>query len=137
MIKITATTALHALTKVVGAEDPDFVYTAPVDGSCRYTRDGQGSCGVGRALLALGVPFQEVFALDYFSAYSLPPVDLQDDDTKAHPIAARAMGLTSAHLTEGAREVFQAFQTRQDNFKPWGEALNNARLTAANLPQEV
>lgn len=102
-------TALSVLTEVV-AERPSFVYDPPDRGRCVYVSGGEPSCGVGHALVRLGIPVADLAQLDSRD------VSAGDLDTT---------GLV-AFSDEATRLLLARFQEHQDSGVPWQEALRRA-----------
>ncbi len=109
-------TAADVIAKVreIASASPDFVYhspKAPVCVNVAKTADGQwvGSCIVGQAVVALGVPAKEIWdkVWDAFSAEAL-----------LRHLGVSASGLQDAWLLR--------VQARQDSQVPWAEAITAA-----------
>lgn len=106
MHDITGEQALGALEQVVADAGPGYRHI----GLCCYVRDGRSCCGVGRALVLLGVSMDTLKAMDD-GLY--PRIDL-----------AREKGLK---LSFEARAIFYAFQKRQDEYIEWKTCLEAAK----------
>ncbi len=134
---ITKDQALEALRHVVDDRGPEFTYQS-TGGQRLYTEDGEGSCGVGRALLHLGVPFPVVHALDYQCRWNKDtPLDPTVDhpDLRA-PANAMCMDLGDIEVSDGAHAVFERFQARQDQGATYLRALQSAILRHAEYQGE-
>lgn len=107
--------AIEALHTVVAEAGRDYVYVKPNGDDCFYVWDGKPSCGVGRALHHLGVPIKTLRLWEGCNAHTL----WQDlaGELYSNPMARPPL------TTPLAARVFQMFQARQDDGKPWGEAL--------------
>jgi hypothetical protein len=120
MERITLERAVEALTEIVEAEGRDYVYSNPYnEGSCQYfhvdpdkiqfaidvqEEDLQPGCLVGQVLVRLGVPKLAIYPYNDVGVDSIVGLDIDDD----------------------ALEVLSAAQEVQDDFQPWGAALDSA-----------
>jgi hypothetical protein len=136
MIKIDAAQALSLLEEVVAEAPEDFVYpmltqpgTSEPSAACYYQVEGAPSCGVGQALFKAGVTVDQLREMD-----DLP------EDTSIWVLWTEGNLPEGLELTEGARSVFDQFQTSQDKrLGPWSESLDHAKMCYAlhaTNPQE-
>lgn len=128
MIEINRAKAINLLEQAVVDRGQDFEYVhpdkitahpetgeqAPMNG-CWYEVNGAPSCGVGLALHLAGVPLTVLDALDQV-----------DGDTSISNVAW-ILEDNQVHLTEEALAVFTTFQTNQDIYATWGNALEAAK----------
>ena len=119
MRQITAQLAFDALKDVVEKMGSDFVYQSPGNYGCVYYHNG-GSCGVGKALIALGMPIEEVIKLD-------------SSADAGGPILACVLHEIVPYIDYGASQVFNAFQSHQDALFDYGSALENAENALENF----
>jgi hypothetical protein len=115
----------NVITEVrrIAAESPDFTYNFfdQDDPGCRYVKDGQGSCIVGKALVALGVP------TDFFdtpAAGLLPSLELNTT------INSKRVGVIFPRLFGWPRgdelSWLMVVQAQQDTGMSWGYAVATA-----------
>lgn len=103
--------ALFDTVRGLLTESPDFTYQPPnEDGNCVYIYEGEGSCVVGQALVALGLPTEEVAEFDH---------DL--GGTGAHAVALRLFDVDSFHNPKAA--AVDVAQGWQDGGHAWGGVL--------------
>lgn len=114
-------TALRLLEKQVAEAGSDYVYQTPGSSKvCKYVLDGQPSCLIARALVDYGVPVSVIAAWDApTKTIGMAYTDYKPD-----------------FLTYESAAVFAAAQDKQDETEPWGDALAEARATAAELTAE-
>lgn len=109
--------------------NPEFVYQQPTTGSgmkgCLYAHDGEASCLIGQWLHELGVPVEDLKALD-----ELPGLELwmDEDDPESQRLSDTAVDELVAFeiitLPEGLDwTILSAAQSRQDQGQPWGLCL--------------
>lgn len=113
---MTAHDAVRALKEVVAQAPEGFIYTKPEGrNTCVYEHNGEGSCGVGKALLVLGVTIAELQVLDRATP-------------AGNPISACYLHahLSDIYFEREAEWVFDAFQDAQDRNSAWGYALTRA-----------
>lgn len=97
-------------------EQPDFRYHPPDGDNCVYVHDGEGSCGVGRVLLDLGL---------------ITPA-LEHDRTWVGGAAANKTGAPDllAHLNvpldPPEKGWITRYQNQQDDEQPWSRAVESA-----------
>lgn len=97
-------------------EQPDFRYHPPDGDTCVYVHDGEGSCGVGRVLLDLG----------------LITAELEHDRTRVGGAAANEAGATdllehlNVPLDLPEADWISRYQNQQDVEQPWGRAVQSA-----------
>lgn len=113
---VNANIAWHALQTITD-KNPDHVNNPNGEGMCFYQRNGEPSCGVGKALAHLGMTSDELYFMDNLSL-------LQGVNEVTMP--------DGWYLTEYARQVFAAFQSAQDNGQTWWAALEDARFRLLN-----
>ncbi len=127
MIEITLDSAIEAVRAAVDEKGKYYTY-APVSLSvhgavgCVYVHDGAPSCAVGHAMVNLGVPIHLFTEEDEFG------VGLNVDTDACGLLAALARdGELSMPLdAEEADQIvtfLAAVQDKQDDGRPWGEAL--------------
>src|SRR4249919_2795206 len=110
--RIELTEARDALKECIAERGEDFVYQKLVGSSrCLYIhRNDDGTttpgCGVGMALLKLGVPE---------SAFIGP--------ISQNGVAVYDLDLEGFKLTEDAVQYLSTFQGEQDDMATWGESL--------------
>lgn len=123
--------ALAVKIREIVARDPDFVYEVPgeegsyVDATCLYAYKGGPSCLIGRGLHELGVPIEQLVALD------TSPYGSATTYSEAY---ARAIGRRVTEVTRD-RNVrwLDKIQYDQDSGVPYGTALDNADQYVAFL----
>jgi hypothetical protein len=126
---ITSYQAYTALYHVV-QESPngrDTVYEPPVPeypGRCLYTYNGEPSCGVGKALAALGVPLNVLTILDTSSPSNNGPLAAGSDYFTWN------LEREGFRLTAEAHDALSRFQRLQDRACTWGEALDHVVSSA-------
>lgn len=97
-------------------EQPDFRYQPPDGDSCVYVHDGEGSCGVGRVLLDLGLITPE----------------LEHDRTTIRRARINSAGATEllghlkVSLDPSECEWITRYQDEQDSERAWGWAVGYA-----------
>ena len=127
--------ALAVKVREIVARDPHFVYKTPpvaepfTSEYCRYAYKGEPSCLIGRGLYELGVPIEELDALDEGS---------HGEATIYSAAYAIAIG---RHHDEVLRDLnvrwLDRMQNDQDNGVPYGLALHSAdRLAEGGLVDE-
>lgn len=112
---ITVSEVAHEIRKLAN-QHPDFVYKAPSPGdSCKYVHGTEAGCGVGKALVNLGVqvsdlkPFEGEHALRAMSGLGIDVPGLTGDTT----------------WNDDAKFVLN-FQRNQDQNRSWGDSVRRA-----------
>ncbi len=115
MIEITNDTVREGLTALVEEFGEDFVYSKGEDGLCRYVRNGQPDCIVGKFLAAQGVPVERL---------------AESDGTRFGTVADQLLGQLEGEsvitVSDGARATLEAVQHYQDSGFNWGYSVENA-----------
>lgn len=97
-------------------EQPDFRYCPPDGDTCVYIHNGEGSCGVGRVLLDLGLITPE---LEHDRARVK---GASVNACLAHDLLSHLNVAVDSHE---ARWIVN-FQFDQDDARPWGRAVETA-----------
>lgn len=123
MITIDGNRAIELLREVVEELGDDFKYKAPSTPNgtrrCVYAHNSQPSCGVGRVLHSLGIPVEQLEALD---------ADI--DGVSADRVGHKIEGLK---VTGVAAEALVAFQTEQDRGDRYKDALAAAEWAVRKI----
>jgi len=130
MIEITLDSAIEAVRAAVDEKGKYYIYAPVSSGAtvrtpfngCVYVHNGAPSCAVGHAMVNLGVPIHLFTEEDEFG------VGLNVDTDACGLLAALARdGELSMPLdAEEADQIvtfLAAVQDKQDDGRPWGEAL--------------
>lgn len=102
-------------------EQPDFCYHPPDGDTCVYVHDGEGSCGVGRVLLDLGL---------------ITPALEHDRHSVAGTLinqgaASDLLKYVDAALDRPEIDWISRYQMAQDDEHPWRRAVQLADLRVA------
>jgi hypothetical protein len=103
-INITVDSALQSLKQVMEEMGPEYRYKRPGT-RCVYAHGGQPSCGVGRALVNLGLTVEEVATLDTAN---------YGNSIGAHALDQAPIIRDRVNLDPHATTLFAVFQSRQD-----------------------
>jgi hypothetical protein len=112
MINITFDMVEESIPAIIAQEGPDFVYEAPIEGSCVYVHQGKPSCLIGRYLIDMGVP------VEAFDGYQT-----SDIDTLFSRNFFENYGITA---TDEAVQIMRTLQYNQDNDLSWGDTYNKS-----------
>lgn len=97
-------------------EQPDFRYRPPDGDTCVYVHDGEGSCGVGRVLLDLGLITTE-----------LECDRRRVNGSRVNEAAASDLLVYLGIIIDSPeRDWINRYQIAQDDEQPWGRAVQLA-----------
>ena len=96
-------------------QHPDFVYTPPEPGSCKYVHGTKAGCGVGQALANLGVDLGDLREFEGEHALAV-----------MHGLGIDVAGLQGDSSTDEDAKFILTFQRNQDQSRTWGQSVRNA-----------
>lgn len=136
MITIDGKRAIELIEQVVRLKGEDYEYPNAKSGLCSYADEyGGPSCIVGYALNIAGVPEEVLPALDSAEIDYIGESGEKPFGTSISELySTKALrDIASVELTSTAAAAFQEAQKRQDNGKPWVEALTGAKEVVNGL----
>jgi hypothetical protein len=137
---ITAKDAIEALRKVTAERGENYIDPGSIAGFCVYVNaEGGSECAVGKAFQDhLGIKFRENLA----GSISTMAANLaRDEEVRANFVATYFENIDDLTMTQGAEDVFRAYQRWQDGGGEYGEALDKAetayRVVLIHEPETV
>lgn len=115
MIELTTDSVISVLDELVQEAGEDFVYR----GVCKYVKNDEPSCLVGKVLAKAGVPLERLEAADRAEWGGGQSADVLLNNL-------RAEGVVNFEGDDVA-VLLQAAQSRQDNRNTWAKAVSLAK----------